>query len=86
MCAFGGKADIALTCRSVSNMAQRHFLLALTMATDAAAVSQIRRSLHPEYHSTALGRLLARMRGLPVVLNCKELKVDSPVGLSRRKQ
>ena len=40
MCAFGGKADIALTCRLVSNMAQRHFLLALTMATDAAATSR----------------------------------------------
>ena len=55
MCAFGGKVDIALTCRLVSNMAQRHFLLALTMATDAAAVSQIRERLHPEYQLTALG-------------------------------
>jgi hypothetical protein len=45
-------------------MAQRHFLLALT--TDAAAVSQIRERLHPEYQLTALGWLLARMRGLPL--------------------
>jgi hypothetical protein len=35
-CAFGGKADIALSCRYVCNMAQRHFILTLTMRTDVA--------------------------------------------------
>ena len=58
MSAFGGKANIALTCRLVSNMAQRHFLLALTMATEARprrGTDLIREVLHPEYQSAALG-------------------------------
>jgi hypothetical protein len=67
MSAFGGKANIALTCRLVSNMAQRHFLLALTMATEARprrGTDLIREVLHPEYQFGCFGWLLARMRGL----------------------
>ena len=68
-CAFGGKADIALSCRYVCNMAQRHFILTFTMRTDAAATSRTGRIRERPASGVPFGRfgwLLARMQGVPL--------------------
>ena len=62
-------------------VAQRHFVLTLI---DAAAASRRICSVNA---LVPFGRFGSSPDArLAVVLNCEELKVDSPVGLSRRKQ